>query len=310
MGTPLQVLSGAEQTERGARRLPAGLSRGGRGSSPTGDTWAHRSSSAAFLDVDGTTLGTTPVASPAVVAAHAAAVAAGLQVFFATGRLPRGLGGLQQQLDDGAPAIVHNGAAVVQDGRQLRSWPLPAGAAHELGQWCLDAHHYVELYTAAAMFVSDRRPEAQVTWHDISGPPDGSLTELFSSPDEVVKATIDVFDAERLPEVLEAVRALGLTAERSTAPVLPGVPIVNVTAPGVTKGAAVTWLAGAHALALDRVLAVGDGHNDVSMFDVVGTSVAMGQAPEAVQAQAHLVAPSFEQDGLARVLELAARGKV
>lgn len=309
-GHPVQVLSGADQEERGVGGLPGGLRRGGRTSAPGGAPWVPGRSRAVFLDVDGTTLGSAPVASPAVVSAHAAAVAAGLQVFLATGRLPRGVRELQQQLDHDAPAVVHNGAAVVEGGRELRSWPLPGDAAHELGQWCLDAGQYVEFYSGAGMFVSDRRPEAQVTWHDISGPPDGSLPDLLASGAQVTKATIDVFDAARLPEVLEVVRALGLTAEPSTAPVLPGVPIVNVTAPGVTKGTAVAWLARARGVDVGRSLAVGDGDNDVSMFEVVGTSIAMGQAPDAVQEQAHLVAPPFAQDGLARVLELVALGEL
>ena len=136
------------------------------------------------------------------------------------------------------------------------------------------------------------------------------MTELLASGAEVTKATVDVFDPERLPELLATVRALGLTAESSSAPVLPGVPIVNVTAAGVTKGAAIRWLADHLGVDLRTTLVVGDGHNDVSMFGVAGTAVAMGQAPEAVQAQAHLVAPGVDEDGLARVLELAARGQL
>lgn len=290
--------------------LPEGLRPGGRELAPDGTAWRPGRSTAVFLDVDGTTLGTGPAASPAVAAAHREAVAAGLQVFFATGRLPLGLRELQEQLGDDTPAVVHNGAAVVHGGRELRSWPLPTATARDFAQWCVDQEHYVELYAGAGMFVSELRAEAKVTWDEISGPPDGLVPELLASGAQVVKATVDVFEPERLPEVLAAVRGLGLTAELSTAPVLPGVPIVNVTAAGVTKGTAVAWLAAERGLDLRRTLAVGDGQNDVAMFDVAGTAVAMGQAPDAVQAQAHLVTPAVEQDGAARVLQHAARGEL
>lgn len=309
---------GADEVERsggttgrgGEGPLPDGLRRGGRTLTPGGEPWTPRRSTAVFLDVDGTTVGAAPVASPAVAAAHARALAAGLRVVFATGRLPRGLHELQQQLADDSPAVVHNGAAVVQGGRELRSWPLPREAAQAFARWCLREQHYVECYADGRMYVSDLREEVKATWDEISGPPDGLLTDLLASDAEVTKATVDVFDVERLPELLATVRALGLTAERSSAPVLPGVPIVNVTAAGVTKGAAVTWLADHLGVDLDSTLVVGDGHNDVSMFGVAGTAVAMGQAPDEVQAAAHLVAPGVDEDGLARVLELAALGQL
>jgi hypothetical protein len=48
---------------------------------------------------------------------------------------------------------------------------------------------------------------------------------------------------------------------------------------------------------------MGDSGPDVSMFRVAGFSVAMGNAPPEVQAEAQTVAPSNEDDGVAWALE-------
>ena len=47
---------------------------------------------------------------------------------------------------------------------------------------------------------------------------------------------------------------------------------------------------------------VGDSENDLSMFEVAGTAVAMGQAPDHIKARAHFVTGSFDDDGCAAAL--------
>ena len=54
-----------------------------------------------------------------------------------------------------------------------------------------------------------------------------------------------------------------------------------------------------------EALAFGDNFNDVEMLDLVGTGVAMGNAPEPVKGHAAAVTESNEEDGLARYLQRA-----
>jgi hydroxymethylpyrimidine pyrophosphatase-like HAD family hydrolase len=53
------------------------------------------------------------------------------------------------------------------------------------------------------------------------------------------------------------------------------------------------------AIAPAQTLAIGDNTNDVSMFDVAGISIAMGNAVAAVQNHADAVAPSNDDEGVA-----------
>ncbi len=53
---------------------------------------------------------------------------------------------------------------------------------------------------------------------------------------------------------------------------------------------------------MKRVMVIGDSDNDVSMFRVAGLAVAMGNAPVQVKAEASIVVPTNDEDGVAWAL--------
>jgi len=53
---------------------------------------------------------------------------------------------------------------------------------------------------------------------------------------------------------------------------------------------------------LRQVVAVGDELNDLTMIQVAGLGVAMGNAPRELRRVADYVAPSNDEDGLAHVI--------
>jgi hydroxymethylpyrimidine pyrophosphatase-like HAD family hydrolase len=53
----------------------------------------------------------------------------------------------------------------------------------------------------------------------------------------------------------------------------------------------------------EEALAFGDGENDISMFQVVGHSAAMGNAPAPVKAAATEVTDTCDGDGVSKALE-------
>ena len=74
---------------------------------------------------------------------------------------------------------------------------------------------------------------------------------------------------------------------------------LDVTNPGADKGTAVRAFAKWFGVDIADVCVIGDQHNDVPMFHVAGLSVAMGNAPPDVAAQAKLHTASNEEDGWA-----------
>ncbi len=51
------------------------------------------------------------------------------------------------------------------------------------------------------------------------------------------------------------------------------------------------------------IIAFGDNENDIEMFQLAGTGVAMGNAPKHVQSEADMVTNTNDNDGVYEVLE-------
>lgn len=82
-----------------------------------------------------------------------------------------------------------------------------------------------------------------------------------------------------------------------------GLPMIGIVPPGSGKDAGLAWLANHLAIPNDRVVAFGDGLNDLGMLRWAGTGVAMGQAAAAVLKCADEVTASNDDDGVAQWLE-------
>ncbi len=78
---------------------------------------------------------------------------------------------------------------------------------------------------------------------------------------------------------------------------------LDVTNPQADKGTAVRAFAKWFGVDIADVCAVGDQHNDVPMFRVAGHSVAMGNAPADVAAEAKQHTTSNEDDGWAAAID-------
>ncbi|SIO07570.1 Hydroxymethylpyrimidine pyrophosphatase [Agromyces cerinus subsp. cerinus] len=81
---------------------------------------------------------------------------------------------------------------------------------------------------------------------------------------------------------------------------------LDIAPDGVNKATALERVRGWLELPIDRVLAAGDGRNDLEMFawaGAAGRAVAMGQAPDEVREAANEVGGSVDDAGLAAVLD-------
>ena len=81
---------------------------------------------------------------------------------------------------------------------------------------------------------------------------------------------------------------------------------LDIAPMGVTKSSALEQRRKALGIPQNRVIAIGDGRNDINMFKWAnsggGISFAMGQGPEEVKAAATMVTASVEENGVAQVL--------
>lgn len=71
----------------------------------------------------------------------------------------------------------------------------------------------------------------------------------------------------------------------------------------VSKGNSIKWLCEELNINSDESICFGDGVNDISMFDVVGKSIAMGNSSDSVKTQANEVALSCYENGVYKYIE-------
>lgn len=78
--------------------------------------------------------------------------------------------------------------------------------------------------------------------------------------------------------------------------------LVDVMAGGVSKGLALKLWAQRLNVPLEELIVFGDNYNDISMFQIAGMSIAMGNAEEEVKKEADFVTLSNDQSGIAHAI--------
>jgi hypothetical protein len=135
----------------------------------------------------------------------------------------------------------------------------------------------------------------------------GPVRELLADRPVVLKVLCRVEDGQADPLLALARVALAGIAEpvHSSATF----PLLEISAPGVSKASTLDTLVRARGLTAADVVAFGDMPNDVAMLRWAGHGYAMADGhPEAIAA-ADAVAPPCPEDGVAQVLERLLTGR-
>jgi Cof subfamily protein (haloacid dehalogenase superfamily) len=255
-------------------------------------------------DIDGTILGHDGKISDRTVRAFHACRDAGIELVFVTGRPPRWLHPLQDQLGHTGRVICSNGAVV---------WDLEADRLISARSLSIDAvleiRGIIKKLRPAALFAAETltgfhlepgfiENESSELLSEFTPAP---LAETLAADDAVVKFLAIVREGtpdDFLAEVRPAVGHLAAATHSS-----PGVAMLELSLPGVNK--AVTLAEYAKGLGIDasEVVAFGDMPNDIEMLRWAGHGYAMASGhPEAIEAAGQR-APHFDDDGVAQVLE-------
>ncbi len=260
------------------------------------------------LDIDGTIAGQSNQVTAGVQQAIQAVQERGIQVALATGRMYCSALRFHETINSQLPIVAYNGAWIQNpsDGQIYSHIPVPKHIALELlayfqqPQWqsqvevhfYLEDRLYVEEITAQTEDYSQRSQVDAIAVGDLS-----SL--LNSDPTKVLALSQDASVTQHLAaNVPQSYQNEGIYLTQSS-------PIyLEATHADVNKGSAVKYLAEKiMGLTSDQVMAVGDNFNDLAMLEYVGTSVAMGNAPQPVKDSAEWVAPDVEADGVAAAIE-------
>lgn len=257
------------------------------------------------IDVDGTLVGSSGTVLPAIWPAAARARARGIRLSICSGRPAFGsTRHYAECLDADGWHVFQNGASVVHlpTGRS-RSAPLPAGTIAELVERSRRLGRTLELYTddAYAVETDDERARRHAGLLGLPFAPrpfDALRGPIVRAQWLIPSDELDDLAAEPHP---------GLNVSPSTSPVMPDTTFVNLTVAGVDKAHAVAVVAREYGIGLDRVMVVGDGHNDAAAMRAVGYPVAMANADDAAREAGRIHVGHVDEGGLVEALELAVR---
>ncbi|WP_205015685.1 Cof-type HAD-IIB family hydrolase [Streptococcus porcinus] len=131
--------------------------------------------------------------------------------------------------------------------------------------------------------------------------------EKYLNPNEnIFKIMLITFDPFEMQLVRENLIQLGLeaiTIQQS------GHAYLEITSREAIKSKGIDYIIHLENLQTHQLAAFGDGHNDLPMFEKVGTAIAMANASEHIRKKAKLVTKSNDQDGVAYGIWQYLKGK-
>jgi len=253
------------------------------------------------VDLDDTLLDKSGAVSPRTRAAIAAALANGVTVTIATGRMYRSAAPFARQLGLDVPLITYNGALIKSSlsGEVLYHRPLAERLAHQVLELFRRNSWYIQSYLDDVLYV--RELDAKAQWYaafaKVEAVPAGE--SFYTMPGAPTKL-LSLGDPETIREICREVRkefGAALSA------VISKPQFLEMIDPGVGKGRALDFLAARLGISRAEVMAVGDSENDLDLLEHAGLAVAMGNASAELKARADAVTAANDADGVAEAIE-------
>lgn len=261
-------------------------------------------------DMDGTFLRSDKSMSKRNLAAVQALRQKGIEFSFCTGRIATQTLVYCKELQQRTPILTSQGAVVWDP---ISSSPIVAvymdnAEAIRIAQFCQDGGYDNVVLTHGPVYCT---PGSSRLWNyhrnnqlaqEVGVPPmdlrqlSGDLS--FMENLQISKMLIAERDQSRFDEArrfLDTLKTTGYTVSD------PG--LLDITVAGHDKGKGIERLSGITGIATEQICVLGDYYNDLDMFKVAGCSVAMGNAPEDIKAQADLVTATNDEDGFAQIVE-------
>jgi Cof subfamily protein (haloacid dehalogenase superfamily) len=256
------------------------------------------------LDVDGTFLTSRKQPSDNVLAAVREALAAGVTVSFATGRMFEAIAGWVADLGLRNPQVGNNGADIVNPvtGERLYSQCLEPGTVAWLAAQGQDVALPVVLFAGTRVLAEAKADEHWLLERNNEPVSIVPRAELLDPAQDVEKLLfLSLTRQDELPPLRDRLVAEAPAHVRFQSEVSEG-GILNFCHPLATKRHALIRLAEYMGIPLNRVAAVGDGDNDAEMLATAGLGIAMGNATPDARAAAKLSVPDNDHDGLAHAI--------
>ena len=262
-----------------------------------------------FIDMDGTLLNEAHQILPGSQAAIRRITAmGGIRVILSSARPPRAMEKYHIQLGLRSPLICYNGALILHGDYPerfdiLRSAAIAPGyldtiteqaaqygltaSYYHLNDWYVHTHDkwilQEEEITGTKATLQEKSWLGGL-WPELDGP---NKILLMGKPSDITSAEMEL--------KVRWGKELSIYKSKDT--------YLEIMHPSASKKTAMEWLQHQYGLSPSNLIAIGDHFNDVEMLRYAGLGIAMGNAPEAVKAQADFVTLDHNAEGIAFALD-------
>ncbi len=254
------------------------------------------------IDLDGTLLRGDNTASPYTKKILTKARERGVRIVIATGRMFCSAREVAASLELGdVPLISYSGGLIAkcESGTILYHSPIPVETANELLVAAREIAGFVQVYINDELRVPVRnelvdfyeahcRIEANIVGDHFWQVTEAPTKIIFNEPDAAKMETIKEYMKAHFTGKVNFVQSSPRFFE--------------MVAPHVSKGVAVEQLCLRYGLSAGEVMAFGNANNDAGMLRMAGWPVAVANATDELKALARIIAPSNEEDGVAKTV--------
>ncbi|MFJ7639645.1 Cof-type HAD-IIB family hydrolase [Peribacillus sp. NPDC097206] len=274
------------------------------------------------IDMDGTLLNKMQTVSEENKSAIHKAQEEGIEVIIATGRSFEEARYALDKVGLECPIICVNGAALfTQEGKVAASHPMPIASVKNAAEWLEERGIYFEIYTSKGIFSKnyetaiDALVDVMVTANQDIDPSQirkyaearlqlGHVTSIADYTELFDQAELELYKILGFSTDLQVLdqAASRFKMDEGTAVTSSGRENVEITSKHAQKGIVLEKYVNEKEGSMQETMAIGDNYNDISMFERVGLSVAMGNAPTDIQNLCDEVTGTNEEHGVAKAI--------
>ncbi len=257
------------------------------------------------LDLDGTLIQNNTI-STANIQALRDCINKGIKVILVTGRPYCFTKMLAKKIDDRVGVIAANGA-ICEIGNHIQENLIKDEALPniiDILKKYSSAHAFFKgkkyFYTHEAYdqrFLYDHMNEQMPSDCRVESFTSLSWDELKQKANSIAKVLVYDFDENKLASLrkeIECIKNISVTDYQKIS--------FDINAEEVNKGKAIQNALRDLQITSKELMAIGDGNNDIPMFQLAGVSIAMGNASEEVKSYCNFVTDDYKNDGVAKAI--------
>lgn len=263
---------------------------------------------AVFIDIDDTLTNSNREVSQRNREAIKKCIDKGIKIILTSGRSRKDALEYQRQIGTSPYIISSNGASVfdAENAKELYVQPVKKEIVRELLNYAVENDYRISFnYKDKLVMNKAFYPDEQDKVKGID-----ELKQIINS-EKIIQCVVYNQDIEKMKkfkqnieENIKEVKIINESKRLKNPELKPSKNYYcDIVSKHVSKGKAVEELCKYLEISIDEIIVIGDGENDISMFEITLNSVAMANGLDFVKEKAKYITKSNDEDGVAVVLE-------